>query len=79
MARAIQRRCYMLPRWPACAGLGGRTLPEWVAGIDRNRWPRWAGIRTVSTFPLISSLTATLARLEKTGNPLSEQINCCSA
>jgi hypothetical protein len=46
MARAIQRRFYMLPRWPAWAGMGGRPLPEWVAGIDRNRRPTWAGIRT---------------------------------
>ena len=48
MARAIQRRFYALPRWPACAGMRGRELSEWVAGIDRNRRPRWAGIRTDS-------------------------------
>jgi hypothetical protein len=48
MARAIQRR-YPPPRWPACAGTGGRPLPEWVAGIDRNRRPRWAGIRNRET------------------------------
>ena len=53
MARAIQRRFYPLPRWPACAGRGGRTLPEWVAGIVRNRRPRWAGIRILTPEPPI--------------------------
>jgi len=24
---------------------GGRFAPEWVAGIGRNQWPEWSGIR----------------------------------
>ena len=57
MARAIQRRFYMLPRWPAWAGMGGRPLPEWVAGIDRNRRPTWAGIRKKCAPPVNWGLT----------------------
>jgi hypothetical protein len=25
--------------------MGGRLPPEWVAGMDRNEWPAWAGAR----------------------------------
>ena len=34
----IQRRSYFPP------GRDGRNAPEWVAGMDRNRWPESIGI-----------------------------------
>jgi hypothetical protein len=27
-------------------GMPGRIGSEWVAGINRNQWPEWLGIRT---------------------------------
>jgi hypothetical protein len=32
-----------------CSGMGGRIAPEWVAGINRNGWPEWAGIRSYNS------------------------------
>jgi len=45
MARAIQRRFYTLPGGRLAPEWVAGNLPEWVAGIDQNRRPEWAGIR----------------------------------
>lgn len=47
------------------SGMGGRIAPEWVAGINRNRWPEWAGIRSLQVilkgFASLSMFTSLLA------------------
>ena len=37
-----------LQGWPASIGTGGRHPSEQVAGMRRNKWPTWAGIRNIA-------------------------------
>ena len=34
------------PGWPASIGMGNRLPSESVAGLRRNQWPLWVGLRT---------------------------------
>ncbi len=32
-------------KWQVSSGMGGNFRPEWVAGLSRNQWQVWPGIR----------------------------------
>lgn len=33
-------------KWQVSSGMGGNFRPEWVAGLSRNQWQVWPGIRS---------------------------------
>ena len=40
------RQTHPLRGWPASIGMGGRLPSESVAGLRRNHWPDWIGLRS---------------------------------
>ena len=58
--------------WPASIGMGGRLPSESVAGLRRNQWPAWLGLRNLNPErPFVR-------RLNPCPNPLGEALRTFS-